>query len=313
MLTTCVYMFINEVVMKSIFCFLLVIILSFKGLALDKKYTQQEYVAMWKEVAVFQMQEYRIPASITLAQGILESGNGNSDLAQKANNHFGIKCGTWKGETFIKDDNTSNECFRKYKDAKDSYEDHSLFLKKQRYAFLFNYDSKDYKSWANGLKQAGYATNPKYPQLLIDLIERLQLHQYDADYSPKQKAVEAIAVRSMSATRAILNHSNDINYIVAKKGDTYYRLSKELNISLWQLYKYNEFGDKKDCLEEGDIVYLEPKQRKSFTKNSFTVNEETTLRMISQKEGVKVKKLLKYNDLTSADEILKKGFIVRLK
>lgn len=299
--------------MKSIFCFLLVIILSFKGLALDKKYTQQEYVAMWKEVAVFQMQEYRIPASITLAQGILESGNGNSDLAQKANNHFGIKCGTWKGETFIKDDNTSNECFRKYKDAKDSYEDHSLFLKKQRYAFLFNYDSKDYKSWANGLKQAGYATNPKYPQLLIDLIERLQLHQYDADYSPKQKAVEAIAVRSMSATRAILNHSNDINYIVAKKGDTYYRLSKELNISLWQLYKYNEFGDKKDCLEEGDIVYLEPKQRKSFTKNSFMVNEETTLRMISQKEGVKVKKLLKYNDLTSADEILKKGFIVRLK
>lgn len=299
--------------MKSIFCFLLVIMLSFKGLALDKKYTQQEYVAMWKEVAVFQMQEYRIPASITLAQGILESGNGNSDLAQKANNHFGIKCGTWKGETFIKDDNTSNECFRKYKDAKDSYEDHSLFLKKQRYAFLFNYDSKDYKSWANGLKQAGYATNPKYPQLLIDLIERLQLHQYDADYSPKQKAVEAIAVRSMSATRAILNHSNDINYIVAKKGDTYYRLSKELNISLWQLYKYNEFGDKKDCLEEGDIVYLEPKQRKSFTKNSFMVNEETTLRMISQKDGVKVKKLLKYNDLTSADEILKKGFIVRLK
>lgn len=306
-------MFINEVVMKSIFCFLLVFILSFKGLALDKKYTQQEYVAMWKEVAVFQMQEHQIPASITLAQGILESGNGNSDLAQKANNHFGIKCGTWKGETFTKDDNTSNECFRKYKDAKDSYEDHSLFLKKQRYAFLFNYDSKDYKSWANGLKQAGYATNPKYPQLLIDLIERLHLHQYDADYSPKQKAVEAIAVRSMSATRTILNHSNDINYIVAKKGDTYYRLSKELNISLWQLYKYNEFGDKKDCLEEGDMVYLEPKQRKSFTKNSFTVNEETTLRMISQKEGVKVKKLLKYNDLSSADEPLEKGFVVRLK
>jgi len=141
----------------------------------------------------------------------------------------------------------------------------------------------------------------------------LQLNQYDKDDSPKQKAVEALVVRSLSANRTILNHSNDINYIVAKKGDTYYRLSKELNISLWQLYKYNEFGDKKDCLEEGDIVYLEPKQRKSFTKSSYTVNEETTLRMISQKEGIKVKKLLKYNDLSSADEPLKKGFIVRLK
>jgi len=137
-------MFINEVVMKSLLFFLLVFILSFKGLAFDKKFTQQEYISLWKEVAIFQMQEHQIPASITLAQGILESGNGNSDLALKANNHFGIKCGTWKGETFTKDDNASNECFRKYKDAKDSYEDHSLFLKKQRYAFLFTFYMTDF-------------------------------------------------------------------------------------------------------------------------------------------------------------------------
>lgn len=305
-------MFINGIVMKSIFFFILLFCLFFNGLAIDKKYTQQEYVAIWKEVAVYQMQEYQIPASITLAQGILESGNGNSDLAQKANNHFGIKCGSWNGETFTKDDNASNECYRKYKNARDSYEDHSLFLKKQRYAFLFTYDLKDYKSWANGLKQAGYATNPKYPQLLIELIERLQLNHYDVDNSPKQKLFEEIALKSKVVTRPILNHSNDINYIVAKKGDTYYRLSLELNISLWQLYKYNEFGDKKDCLEEGDIVYLEPKKRKSNTKKSFIVSEITSLRVISQKEGVKVKKLLKYNHLTSADEPVEKGFKVRL-
>ncbi len=139
----------------------------------EKKYTQQEYVSLWKETAIKQMNQYKIPASITLAQGILESGNGNSDLAQEANNHFGIKCSDWKGETFHKDDDQKNECFRKYSEAKQSYEDHSLFLtSKTRYAALFTLENSDYKAWAKGLKDAGYATNPKYPELLIEIINQ---------------------------------------------------------------------------------------------------------------------------------------------
>jgi hypothetical protein len=299
--------------MKTIFSLVLISCFYFNALSFDKRYTQQEYISQWKDVAMLQMQVHQIPASITLAQGILESGYGNSDLALKANNHFGIKCGDWKGETFSKDDNLKNECFRKYIDAKDSYEDHSTFLKKSRYSFLYTYDVKDYKSWANGLKQAGYATNPKYPQLLIDLIERIELYKFDQGSDSQLKPIEVLTIKSSSSKRNIMRHANDINYVIAKKGDTYYRLSKELSISLWQLYKYNEFGDNKDCLEEGDIIYLEPKKRKSSIKNELILNEDLSLRIVSQKEGVKIKKLLKFNNLSSADITLNKGYVVRLK
>ncbi|MFN5417330.1 MAG: glycoside hydrolase family 73 protein, partial [Flavobacteriia bacterium] len=259
----------------------------------EKKYTQQEYISMWKETAVKQMNLHKIPASITLAQGILESGNGNSDLAQQANNHFGIKCADWKGETFHKDDDQKNECFRKYDEAKKSYEDHSIFLKgKTRYAKLFTYDLTDYKSWAKGLKEAGYATNPKYPDQLIELIERLKLNEFDNNnlISPlvdNKKEVEGNIVKTITAnTHTVQKHKNNIKFIVAKKGDTYYRISKELKIGLGELYKYNEFGDKKDYLEEGDIIFLEAKKRKSSTSKYFEAKEDLSLRIISQKEGI---------------------------
>ncbi|MCR9172812.1 MAG: glucosaminidase domain-containing protein, partial [bacterium] len=136
---------------------------------------------MWKETAIRQMMDHNIPASITLAQGILESGSGNSALATKGNNHFGIKCHGWTGKKMYVDDDAKGECFRVYKDASDSYEDHSTFLKTySRYAFLFEYDVTDYKSWAKGLKKAGYATSPTYPEKLIKIIEELDLDQYDS-------------------------------------------------------------------------------------------------------------------------------------
>ncbi|MES2589710.1 MAG: glucosaminidase domain-containing protein [Bacteroidota bacterium] len=287
-----------------------------------KKYTQQEYVSLWKDEAVGMMSEYKIPASITLAQGILESANGNSTLAQQANNHFGIKCSNWTGETYYKNDDKANDCFRKYENASQSYLDHSLFLtSKTRYSALFDYDITDYKSWAQGLKDAGYATNPKYPQLLIDIIEKLNLSELDLNnISPKKlntikkEQVEKELVKSIMANaHTVETHKNNIKYIVAKKGDTYYRISKEFGIGMWQLYKYNEFGEKKDCLVAGDIIYLAPKKRKSKTNATFEVKEEITLRMIAQKEGIKVQRLMKFNELSQADENLKKGTKIMLK
>ncbi|MGV3632558.1 MAG: glucosaminidase domain-containing protein [Bacteroidota bacterium] len=286
----------------------------------EKKYTQQEYVSMWKETAVKQMNLHKVPASITLAQGILESGNGNSDLARQANNHFGIKCPGWKGDTFYKDDDQKGECFRKYADAGQSYEDHSLFLKgKTRYAALFNLELTDYKGWAQGLKDAGYATNPKYPQLLTEIIERLKLDEFDKAnafvVSTTKAEVEKKAVKTiMMNTHSVEKHVNgDIKFIVAKKGDTYYRISKEFQLGMWQLYKYNEFGDKKDYLEEGDIIYLQQKKRKSKHKAYFEAKEDISLRNISQKEGIKVQRLMKMNNISSPDETIHKGKKIALK
>jgi hypothetical protein len=153
-----------------------------------KSYTTLSYIDTFKGPAIEQMNLYGIPASIILAQGILESGSGNSSLAKFANNHFGIKCTSdWKGKAYYKDDDNQNDCFRVYNDARESYKDHSNFLKRKRYSFLFELDKNDYKNWAEGLKQAGYATNPKYPQLLIGLIDKYQLYQYDQPESEREK------------------------------------------------------------------------------------------------------------------------------
>ena len=142
--------------------------------------TRYEYIDKYKDEAIYQMKKYKIPASITLAQGILESGDGNSELAKKSNNHFGIKCHSdWQGERVYHDDDKKDECFRKYNKAKDSYDDHSKFSLRPRYAALFEYALTDYKSWAKGLKKAGYATNPNYAKHLIKIIEENELHKLD--------------------------------------------------------------------------------------------------------------------------------------
>lgn len=301
------------------------------------KLTQNDYVNMWSNVAVEHMLTYRIPASITLAQGLLESGNGNSPLAVQANNHFGIKCSDWTGDKIYFDDDAKGECFRKYPSATESYNDHSLFLtKKSRYASLFQLPVDDYKSWAKGLKKAGYATHPEYAEKLIDLIERLKLYEYDEKTAPSNSGTELLAnqakenkdksnskhTASVKIDESCLKYQahtakenkNDVKFIVARKGDTYYKIAKEFHLAMWQMYRYNDFVDKKDMLEEGDIIYLEPKRNRARTKGAaYIAKKDITLIEISQAEGIKLKKLVKMNGFTSEKVTVQKGQKVLLR
>ncbi len=261
--------------------------------------SRAEYIDTWSNDAVYQMHQYGIPASITLAQGILESGNGNSYLATYANNHFGIKCHGWEGQKAYKDDDKKNECFRKYLSPSESYLDHSKFLANgSRYNFLFDYKITDYKAWAKGLKKAGYATNPKYPELLIKLIEDNQLYKYDREIVPQQKTLANTGVEEVvdtSSAHTVQLSENRIKYIIVKKGDTFYNIAEELDIMLWQLYKYNDITED-DVLKVGDVLYLQPKRSKAKQDVHFVKTGET-LRDVSQKYGVKLKKLAKRNNI----------------
>lgn len=261
--------------------------------------SRQEYIDTWAEDAVYQMHQYGVPASITLAQGILESGSGNSYLATYANNHFGIKCHSWEGDKAYKDDDKKNECFRKYLSPTESYVDHSKFLVNgNRYIFLFDYKITDYKAWAKGLKQAGYATNPKYPSLLIQLIEDNQLDRYDIEVVPQQEKVAQTRVEEeskASSAHTVKLSDNRIKYVKVKQGDTFFSISKEFEMGLWQLYKYNDITAN-DVLKIDDVLYLQPKRGKSKTAY-HTVKPNETLRDISQQYGVKLKKLAKRNCL----------------
>jgi len=275
-----------------------------------REMSAEEYIEKYKEEAITEMNEYKIPASITLAQGMLESRYGNSSLAQEANNHFGIKChSSWIGEKFIQDDDAKNECFRKYNNALESYNDHSRFLKNgTRYAFLFELKTTDYEGWAKGLKKAGYATDPNYPKRLTDLIERYELYKFDnkehskeiVSKNEKQKKERLeIVIISSSASREILRF-RAIKYIVVKPGDTFYKIAQETDKDLWQLYKYNEM-DANDKLQAGQIIYLQPKRNKA--KEGFhIVQKGETMKSISQKYGVKLKALYKKNNIKDGKE-----------
>ena len=191
------------------------------------------YIDSFKEVAKINMKNYGIPASITLAQGILESGVGKGRLSVIANNHFGIKCHTgWTGESVSHDDDASQECFRKYQNPSESYRDHSLFLtSRNRYRGLFKLEKDDYKSWAKGLKAAGYATDPKYPDKLIGIIERYQLYKYDNE----------VLNREYQPIKEIIVDNN--HYHIVQKGDTLYSLSKKYNLTVEELQKMNNMSD----------------------------------------------------------------------
>ncbi len=305
----------------------LVIAVLFTGFQLSAnsgaKISKEEYVSKWSKIAVEEMIQYNIPASITLAQGILESGSGNSHLAVNGNNHFGIKCHEWKGDKIYKDDNKKNECFRAYTKAEESFVDHSLFLvNRERYAKLFTYKRTDYKAWAKGLKEAGYATNPKYPDLLIDIIEQLNLTQYDnaggADMfsikdltgetkvEPKQNTKANSVVVLKESMHTVFNHTNKVKYVVVKKGDTYYRISREFGLSMKQLYRWNDFAPNKDILEIGDIVNVQPKRAKGKVK-SIKCSTEKPIRQVAQEEGIKLSNLMKLNNITSPDATFAKG------
>lgn len=199
----------------------------------------QGYVDEFKSIAMGNMKGYGIPASIILAQGILESGAGRGHLAKTANNHFGIKCHTgWTGESVNHDDDSEQECFRKYRDPAESYKDHAVFLTgRQRYAGLFKLSKDDYEGWARGLRAAGYATDPKYPEKLISYIERYNLHQYDAQVLGK----EFVPVETRNTPIQISSNSNAMYEV--KQGDTLYSISKKFNLSVDDLKSKNNLAD----------------------------------------------------------------------
>jgi flagellum-specific peptidoglycan hydrolase FlgJ len=199
------------------------------------------YIDRFKEVAKYNMKEHGVPASITLAQGVLESGAGKGRLCTIANNHFGIKCHTgWTGESVSHDDDAAQECFRKYQDPSESYRDHSLFLtSRSRYNGLFKLDKGDYKSWARGLKAAGYATDPKYPDKLIGIIERYQLYEYDNE----------VLNRDYHFQPEIIKENNEF-YHVVQKGDTLYSLSRKYDLTVEDLKKMNNMTDSSLSLDQ---------------------------------------------------------------
>ncbi len=196
----------------------------------------EAYIKKYRKIAIKEMKKYGIPASITLAQGMLESGNGKSRLAKKGKNHFGIKCtNDWSGRTIKEDDDKKNECFRRYRKAEQSYRDHSEFIAyRDRYKFLFEYDKRDYKAWAYGLKQAGYATNPKYPELLIDIIDRYELHKYDKKHAKREIKKEEKLEKNIAK-----KPDEKYEYHTVEKGDTLYSISKKYNIDFEELKKLN--------------------------------------------------------------------------
>lgn len=309
---------------KAIFPAIALLAISFQAKAETSK---KQYVDNWKSTAIAQMNKYGIPASITLSQGILESAIGTSDLAVKANNHFGIKCSNWTGDKMYKDDDKKNDCFRKYAHAAESYEDHSLFLKKDRYASLFELKTTDYKGWARGLRKAGYATNPQYAERLIHIIEELGLDQYDSDNvlpeTPNKPNVSKETESKSSNTNGknveinvghkVFLKNKKSKYIIAQKGDTYYRIATEFNMTLWELHHYNDFDTKKDVLQPGDIVYLQPKRMRAEGNKTYkTANTGETLKSISQNTGVKLNVIKRQNPSFTEEETLQVGTTIKL-
>jgi len=269
--------------------------------ATAQRISRDQYIERFAPVAVQEMKEYGIPASITLAQGILESGDGNSRLAQEANNHFGIKChDDWSGKTIKHHDDKRNECFRVYDHARESYRDHSLFLtKRSRYSELFDLKPTDYKGWAHGLKKAGYATDPKYADRLIDLIERHELYLYDTNLDLVVPFEEDSAYFDRNSL-VVTYHPNKIKYVHMPLGYTVEQVSEELGISVKRLLKYNELRYDSE-LEPGDIVFLQPKKNKGLVK-THRVNNGETMYEISQQYGIKLRKLYERNRMAFGEE-----------
>lgn len=269
----------------------------------------QQYFDQYKDLAIEEMLRYNIPASITLAQGAFESRAGLSALATQGNNHFGIKCHGWTGRTMSQDDDDIGECFRAYDNAKQSYDDHSRFLRgNQRYASLFRLNITDYRGWARGLKACGYATNPNYAQKLIDIIELYKLHQYD-----QAKRFDKFMAEHGGKDQPVGNGNklhpihiyNDNYYLVARNGDTFKSIAKETNLSWRKLAKYNE-RDKHDVLQAGDIVYLKKKRKKAskvYKRRPHTVKAGESMYSIAQLYGIRLKSLYKKNHLTPDHEI----------
>lgn len=267
------------------------------------------YIQKYSSLAVEQQKKHKIPASITLAQGLLESGAGFGTLAAKSNNHFGIKCSDWQGEKVYHDDDEKGECFRKYNDVRESYEDHSLFLKNRtRYASLFNLNSNDYKAWAQGLKAAGYATDPNYANKLIQLIENYDLQQYDNgfsnSYTEKSNKIEKsdFGKKRNKNTLEEFPHdlflNNGVECVFSQPGDTYASIAAEYNLSEEKILKFNDLSVSEN-LTPNTVVYIRKKKNKSskeFTNHMVQTGEN--LYRISQKYAIKLQKLYDINHIS---------------
>jgi len=310
--------------MKNFFGF--IISLYFFSPAFSQKITTEEYIRTYKDNAIREMKRMGVPAAITLAQGLLETENGNSDLLKKSNNHFGIKCkSSWTAEGVSHDDDAVGECFRTYKDAEGSYRDHSNYLRgNDRYAFLFKLDPRDYKGWAYGLKKAGYATNPRYPDILIKNIEDNNLQQYtlvavnevpvfDASKyqsDPEDKAfAELIKAKGTTNTQTAFVASapkekieiNGSKAIYETRGRALIAIATENNINLNKLLEYNDL-QKDGLLEDDQYIFLE-KKSKEGDKDFYVVQNNESLYDVAQKNGIRLQNLYEYNDLREDQKV----------
>ena len=258
---------------------------------------RKTYVQKYKNIAIQEMNRTGIPASIKLAQGILESGCGNSFLSVKGNNHFGIKCHDWTGQVVYMNDDSPNECFRKYKKPEESWIDHSEFLtSRPRYAALFKLAPTDYRGWAHGLKQAGYATNPRYAELLIGIIEDEHLYVYDQKEIKELKESKELKELSFSAKKRALTYVNNIPCIQTEQGDSFKSIAQNFDVPLRKLLKYNDKREISILL--GMNVFLKKKKNNAAKGYDFHKTKEgETLYLISQQYGIKLSRLVKYNHM----------------
>lgn len=304
---------------------------------------QEIYIEQFASLAVEEMYRSGIPASITLAQGLLESGYGLSELAVKGNNHFGIKChNNWKGRKMYYDDDAKGECFRKYDSPEQSYQDHSDFLRyRDRYKFLFDYKITDYKAWAYGLKKAGYATDPSYPAKLIRLIEEYKLYEYDTHKkkddrkkrrgSKKEKDGAADEIPEspdkIEKTETVLEpqradfhfnmtrdmySKNGVPFVYSVEGDTYESLAAANNLFSKEILRYNDLSASQP-LAPGTVVYLRNKKKQSVKGlDKHVIEGGETMREIAQRYGIRLSSLYKINGMSTSD-VPREGDIIKLR
>lgn len=295
-----------------IFCLLFFIATLAEAATQRKIPSYEKYIKTYSALAIEQQKKYKIPASITLAQGLLESGAGQSDLARRSNNHFGIKCHSdWRGGRVYHDDDLRGECFRKYKRVEDSYEDHSKFLKRSRYDQLFRLKITDYKGWARGLQKCGYATDRAYANKLIKVVEDYELYRFDSGKEHKPTREER-KQRKYPAVKYTIYRTYGLLYVYAKDNDSFDQIARNLDFSVRDLKKFNEVPEDFP-LQKGDIVYLEKKKKKADKPNyDHVVQIGESMHSIAQKYGIQIKSLYKMNK-KHKDYIPEEGDVLKLR
>lgn len=295
-----------------IFCLLFFIATLAEAATQRKIPSYEKYIKTYSALAIEQQKKYKIPASITLAQGLLESGAGQSDLARRSNNHFGIKCHSdWRGGRVYHDDDLRGECFRKYKRVEDSYEDHSKFLKRSRYDRLFQLKITDYKGWARGLQKCGYATDRAYANKLIKIIEDYELYRYDTGKVHKLTRQEKKKLKYPTVKYTIYR-TYGLLYVYAKENDSFDQIAQNLDFPVKDLKKFNEVPEDFP-LQKGDIVYIEKKKKKADKPNyDHVVQVGESMHSIAQKYGIQIKSLYKMNK-KDKDYVPEEGDVLKLR